>query len=62
MDIAAMSIDMSLYNVQSKVNVSLLKGAMESQESQAASLISQMMPAVTPNFSQDLGSLLDVRA
>ncbi len=61
MDIAAMSIDMSLYNVQSQVNVSLLKGAMDSQESQAASLISQMMPSV-PNFSQDLGSLLDIRA
>ncbi len=61
MDIAAASIDMSLYKVQTQVNLSLLKGSMESQESLASSLITQMMPSV-PNFSTDLGNILDVRA
>ncbi len=61
MDIAAASIDMSLYKVQSQVNISLLKGTMDSQEALASSLINQMMPAL-PSFATDLGSILDVRA
>ncbi len=62
MDIAAMSIDSSLLKVQSQVKISLLKDTMDSAESNASSLINQMLPVNNVKVLQDLGSILDVRA
>lgn len=44
--IGAMSIDMSMSNLQQSVNISVMKGAMEVQQTQATALIEsiQSMP------------------
>lgn len=56
MDIAAMSIDMSLARVQQAASVSVAKNAMDIQETAAQDLL-KMMESV-PSF----GHTLDIRA
>lgn len=48
MDIAAISIDMSLAKVQNSVSLSLMDKTMENCEAQAASLINDMLQAAPP--------------
>ncbi len=58
MDIASMSISMSLANVQQQVSISMLKKSMDTQEASMQNLLSSMSPPVvqTPSY----GSHIDV--
>lgn len=58
--IAAMSMGMAQYNVQTAVSIGMLKNSMESAEAANAQLIEMMDSVPTP--SSGVGSLLDVRA
>ena len=58
--IAAASMDLSQYNVQTAVSLGLLKNSMESAEAVNAQLIEAMESIPMP--SSGVGSLLDVRA
>lgn len=58
--IAAASMDLSQYNVQTAVSLGLLKNSMESAEAINAQLIEAMGSVPMP--SSGVGSLLDVRA
>ncbi len=60
MDIAAMSIDSASIKLQQQVSMSMLKKTMDSQESQAAALISQMMPQIAS--PPGVGEHIDVLA
>lgn len=57
MDIAAMSINMSLASVQQAAGIAMAKKVMDIQENTSAALIRQMRES-TPSF----GQRLDVRA
>lgn len=57
MDIAAMSVSMSMASVQQAASVAMAKKVMDMQENTSAALIQQMQ-ASTPSF----GQRLDVRA
>jgi len=52
--IAAASIDWSMYKVQSQYSTSLLKRAMDDMESQAMSLIQDMLGAVPSEYQFDV--------
>ena len=58
--VAATSVNLSQYNVQTAVSLGLLKNSMDSAEAVSAQLI-EMMESV-PMPSSGVGSLLDVRA
>lgn len=57
MDIAAMSINMSLASVQQAAGIAMAKKVMDLQENTSAALIQQMQ-ASTPSF----GQRMDLRA
>lgn len=57
MDIAAMSVSMSMASVQQAASVAMAKKVMDMQENTSAALIQQMQ-ASTPSF----GQRLDARA
>ena len=58
--IAAVSMDMSQYNVQSQASLALLKNTMNSQEAASERIIEDLSKMAPP--ADGHGSLMDVRA
>jgi len=57
MDVAAMSVEMSMQKTAQAAQISVLKKSMEAQEEAAASLIQQMAPQTSaPSFGHLLNT------
>lgn len=60
--IAAMSIELSMANVQSAASMKMLANMKHAQEVQGAQLVEMINESAPPMPSEGIGSLLDVRA
>ncbi|MCI8649954.1 MAG: putative motility protein [Anaerotruncus sp.] len=59
MDIAAMSIDMSLAKTQNAVGIAMTKKAMDLQQTEAAAMVEMLasVPTASPSFGHSLDIL-----
>lgn len=60
--IAAMSMEMSMANVQSAASIKMLANMKQTQEVQGEQLVEMINESAPPMPSSGVGSLLDVRA